>query len=368
MFTPSYLTNNTVTLLSEQFQINVPLISDSSVQSEINEICLAFNRNVRNIHVESIHASGVVERLRKCFSAASHRRNISMIRLNRERVETFLKLRGSRRRNRRSSYDFERRVFPSQNLTELSREPVFFCDGCEKEHPIRTQRYNRLGHDFDICQSHYLSLSASEKREFERADLGETYRLSPLRSLSSIPQREVKTKLMSRRGTVCIVKLQAPVLPPVSYVPSASAWICLTKNIRAEDEPVLRYVPYFGENADDNTLDVSYFEVLPMELNGQERISEVDETIALVCSTRWSNADDLFIDYMCKGRGFKVTDLADRVKTRLSNMSKWRALFPDSFGKKSFHAELSDWRCMSSFVLSLSLCHTHTTTTQQVRC
>ena len=91
-FTPSFL--NTTTLLSEQFQINVPLISDSSVQSEINEICLAFNRNVRNIHVESIHASGVVERLRKCFSAASHRRNISMIRLNRERVETFL-FRGS---------------------------------------------------------------------------------------------------------------------------------------------------------------------------------------------------------------------------------------------------------------------------------
>ena len=86
MFTPSYLTNNTVTLLSEQFQINVPLISDSSVQSEINEICLAFNRNVRNIHVESIHASGVVERLRKCFSAASHRRNISMIQIGRAHV------------------------------------------------------------------------------------------------------------------------------------------------------------------------------------------------------------------------------------------------------------------------------------------
>ena len=149
-FTPSFLNNTT--LLSEQFQINVPLISDSSVQSEINEICLAFNRNVRNIHVESIHASGVVERLRKCFSAASHRRNISMIRLNRERVETFLKLRGSRRRNRRSSYDFERRVFPSQNLTELSREPVFFCDGCEKEHPIRTQRYNRFDFELSLLQ------------------------------------------------------------------------------------------------------------------------------------------------------------------------------------------------------------------------
>ena len=129
---------------------------------------------------------------------------------------------------------------------------------------------------------------------------------------------------------------------------------------------MLRYVPYFGENADDNTLDVSYFEVLPTELNDQEKISEVDETIALVCSTRWSNADDLFIDYMCKGRGFKVTDLADRVKTRLSNTSKWRALFPDSFGKKSFQAKLSDWRCMSAlFELKLFWCHTHTHTTTQ---
>ena len=52
---------------------------------------------------------------------------------------------------------------------------VFFCDGCEKEHPIRTQRYNRLGHDFDICQSHYLSSLPPEK-ESSGADLGETYR------------------------------------------------------------------------------------------------------------------------------------------------------------------------------------------------
>ena len=90
-FIPPYLANTT--LLSEQFQIAVPLISDSSVSSEIDEICIAFNRKVRNIHVESIHASGVVERLRKCISSASHRRNMKMIRLNRERIEKFRKLR-----------------------------------------------------------------------------------------------------------------------------------------------------------------------------------------------------------------------------------------------------------------------------------
>ena len=131
-----------------------------------------------------------------------------------------------------------------------------------------------------------------------------------------MPQRKVKSKLMSRRGTSSSVTLGSSC--DSSCILRA---LCISLDMFDEEYRSYevaahrgrhRYVPYFGENADDNTLDASYFEVLPTELNDQEKISEVDETIALVCSTRWSNADDLFIDYMCKGRGFKVTDLADR--------------------------------------------------------
>jgi len=131
-----------------------------------------------------------------------------------------------------------------------------------------------------------------------------------------------------------------------TQIPSASAWICLKKSIRAEDEPVLRYIPFFGDDASYKTLDVSYFDVLPTDIGSESMIvSEVDESIALVCSMRWKNADDLFVDYICRGRGFKSKDLAERVKTRVLNMSKWKEVFPSYYGKRSFRAILSKWRC-----------------------
>ena len=62
----------------------------------------------------------------KCFSAASHRRNISMIRLNRERVEAFLKLRGEEEEETEDPPTTPTTTFtPPQNLTELSRERIF---------------------------------------------------------------------------------------------------------------------------------------------------------------------------------------------------------------------------------------------------
>ena len=41
-------------------------------------------------------------------------------------------------------------------------------------------------------------------------------------------------------------------------------FISVTSNFRAEDEPVLRYVPYFGED-DETSIDISYYEAVPGE-------------------------------------------------------------------------------------------------------
>ena len=210
-------------LWEKQFEVGVPLVDESEVRSVVDDACLHFNQNVRNIHIESIHTSGVIDKLRKCFMNVERKRNLEMIRSNRDRIETFRKLRKRKKIKSRpceTVYDFERRVFPSQNITELNRESVFFCDGCDEEHPIIGKRYNLVGDDFDICQDRYSKLDASSRAKFERADFGETYRLSPLLTMDQMPQKTVVASIVNRKTYKSKEKLSiaAPVLPPVSYV------------------------------------------------------------------------------------------------------------------------------------------------------
>jgi len=54
-------------------------------------------------------------------------------------------------------------------------------------------------------------------------------------------------------------------LPLVIPLPKAVTWISLKRNVHADDDPVLRYVPYFGD--DDKTgVDVTAFEHVPQAL------------------------------------------------------------------------------------------------------
>jgi hypothetical protein len=61
--------------------------------------------------------------------------------------------------------------------------------------------------------------------------------------------------------------------------PRSQAWTNITKNIRTEDEPVLRYVPYFGDD-DITGVDVSAYDQVPGELE-QELCAEPDEVLIL---------------------------------------------------------------------------------------
>lgn len=59
-------------------------------------------------------------------------------------------------------------------------------------------------------------------------------------------------------------RMRAACIPVGPRLPRAATWVHLLSNFRAEDDTVLRYVPYFGD--DDTTgVDVSFFEVVPGE-------------------------------------------------------------------------------------------------------
>ena len=70
--------------------------------------------------------------------------------------------------------------------------------------------------------------------------------------------------------------------------PLSSPYIGLTDNYHKDDESVLRYVPYFGDN-DEEGIDVSSYDIIPGE-EGKQIVHEVDDymatliTVALACS------------------------------------------------------------------------------------
>lgn len=65
-------------------------------------------------------------------------------------------------------------------------------------------------------------------------------------------------------------------------LPKSVAWTTIARNYHVDDEPVLRYVPYFGDD-DVTGVDVSAYEGLPAE-GKPHRLSEEDELTALFCS------------------------------------------------------------------------------------
>lgn len=82
------------------------------------------------------------------------------------------------------------------------------------------------------------------------------------------------TAKISHRSQVqtCFIPLAFP-------IPRSQTWIAINENIRSEDEPVLRYVPYFGDD-DVTGVDVSAYEQVPGEIE-HEICSEPDEVLIL---------------------------------------------------------------------------------------
>lgn len=82
--------------------------------------------------------------------------------------------------------------------------------------------------------------------------------------------------------------LPTVLIPLVVPIPRSLTWCRLTENYWADEDPVLRYVPYFGD--DDLTgFDTSYYEYVPGELEG-EIGGEVLETAITVLTDLFSTA------------------------------------------------------------------------------
>lgn len=80
-----------------------------------------------------------------------------------------------------------------------------------------------------------------------------------------------------RKGTARVQETKCTVIPKVKTIPKYTSWICVKNNIRTEDNPIMQFIPYFGDD-DVTGVDVSYFDVLPYE---QERKlqNEIEELV-----------------------------------------------------------------------------------------
>ena len=74
--------------------------------------------------------------------------------------------------------------------------------------------------------------------------------------------------------------LPTVLIPIVVPIPRYLAWCRLTQNYWADEDPVLRYIPYFGDD-DITGFDTSYYDYVPGELEG-ELGGEVLETAITV--------------------------------------------------------------------------------------
>lgn len=87
------------------------------------------------------------------------------------------------------------------------------------------------------------------------------------------------------------VSLPIAYIPSIIPLPKSLTWIKLRDNYRVDDQTVLRYIPYFG---DDDTIgfDMSAYEYVPWELEGDIGGEVIETTI----STIMSKYQDVFMN------------------------------------------------------------------------
>ncbi|KAL3672394.1 hypothetical protein V7S43_003079 [Phytophthora oleae] len=73
------------------------------------------------------------------------------------------------------------------------------------------------------------------------------------------PDRRVKHTVKTQLSTPSTtVFKRAVILPKVPPIPTATMWTALTKNYEVEDEPTLRYLPYFGDDDEEDVVSEFY--------------------------------------------------------------------------------------------------------------
>ena len=95
-----------------------------------------------------------------------------------------------------------------------------------------------------------------------------------------------------RRATVSRILPAVVIGTAAGQVPKFLSWMSIPHNLRYDDNAVMRFVPYFGD--DDTTgVDVSHYDVLPDQL-AREMVSEVDEKILGILCRRHPLSLSLF--------------------------------------------------------------------------
>ncbi|CAH0519102.1 unnamed protein product [Peronospora belbahrii] len=117
-----------------------------------------------------------------------------------------------------------------------------------------------------LKSSLYLSNQRRHRKEysiladgiFDKALQGYKVQTSELPGLPDrYVKRTVKIHLVNRK-TQTSVNRRAVILPKVPPIPTATMWTALTTNFEVEDEPTLKFVPYFGDDDEDDVVSAFY--------------------------------------------------------------------------------------------------------------
>jgi hypothetical protein len=92
---------------------------------------------------------------------------------------------------------------------------------------------------------------------------------------SSSTSGMIETKEAYRANTLPII-----FFPTIIPLPKSLTWIKLRDNFRVDDQTVLRYIPYFGD--DDFGFDMSAYEYVPWELEGDIGGEVIETTISTI--------------------------------------------------------------------------------------
>jgi hypothetical protein len=83
--------------------------------------------------------------------------------------------------------------------------------------------------------------------------------LPPASELPGTPDRRVKhTVQIGLVNPSETLYKRAVILPKVPPIPTATMWTALTKNYEVEDEPTLKYLPYFGDDDEEDVVSEFY--------------------------------------------------------------------------------------------------------------
>lgn len=76
-----------------------------------------------------------------------------------------------------------------------------------------------------------------------------------------MPDRKVKpmaqTTLGNPNESVMLLK-KCVVLPRIPATPNSTMWTALSKNYEVEDQPQLKFLPYFGDDDEDDVVSEFY--------------------------------------------------------------------------------------------------------------